>query len=148
LYPQEQPQLTSAGAPLRDEAAGEAGVDLGAVFDTLGSEGSDMHAPDAGPIMRKRHKGILGLPLEGELTVFGVASLLGIACTILAIVVGKYFVPYIFTAVVVGPVSWWLFWKRWKLWVKDRTFMQALSQVVSGADEQAGLTPNEKPLAD
>jgi len=134
-FPTTRPQPLAAVAAVRDEAAGEAGVDLGAVFDNLSEAGSDEQAPDAGRLLRKRHRGWLNLSLEAELALFGLLSLAGLACTILAIVVGKYFVPYIVAAVVVGPPSWWLFWRRWRLWTRGRTVLQALSQALSGEEE-------------
>lgn len=134
-YPLERPAAAKAQAPLRDESKGEFGVDLDAVFDSLGAAESDHLAHDAGALLRRRHRGLFRLSLEGELVVYGVFALVGVACTILAILVGKYFVPYIVAAVLVGPASWWLFWKRWRLWTKDRTLWQALSQVISGEEE-------------
>lgn len=86
---------------------------------------------------RRRHRGVFGLTLGGEVLLYAGLSLIGVACAILAVILGKYFWWWIAAAVVTGPPSWWRLWKRWGAWAAGRSFMVALADVFGLHDEQS-----------
>lgn len=86
---------------------------------------------------RWRYRGVFGLSLGGEVLFYGGLSIAGIACAILAAILGRYFWWWIAAAVIVGPVSWILFYRRWRRWSAGRTIMQALEDAFGLRDEQS-----------
>lgn len=127
----------TAQASLEDTVAD---VDLNEAFDALDSEletpvGVDAEVQEVFDAKWK-YRGAFGLSLGGEVLYYGGLSILGIACAILAIILGRYFWWWIAAAVVLGPIAWWKFWVRWKHWSAGRSVMQALGDVFDDGDRQ------------
>ncbi|RMH28641.1 MAG: hypothetical protein D6693_03605 [Planctomycetota bacterium] len=85
---------------------------------------------------RRQRRGLFGMTLGGEVLFYAAMSLIGVACAILAVILGKYFWWWIAAAVVTGPLSWWRLWKRWRTWSAGRSFMVALADVFGLHDER------------
>ena len=104
--------------PIEDQSA-EAGVDVQELF-----------------AARRRHQGVFGLALGGEVLLYFGLSILGVAFAILAVILGKYFWIWIVAAVLTGPISWWRLVDRWRRWAAGRSFMVALADVFGLHDEK------------
>lgn len=89
----------------------------------VGAVGSD---PDE--IRRIPQKGMFGWSIGREVLFWMFGSLAGLACAILAVIVGKHFVAYIVAAVLVGPYSWWRLYKAWPRWTQGRSWLQCLGE--------------------
>lgn len=89
---------------------------------------------------RWKYRGVFGLSLGGEVALYFGLSLIGIACAILAVILGRYFWWWIAAAVLLGPLSWWRFWQRWRRWTAGRSFLDALNDAfdMRDSDNAAG----------
>lgn len=121
-----------------------ADVDLSQVLDSVevaeeANVGVDADVKEVFEV-RWRYRGVFGLSLGGEVLLYFILSLVGIAFAILAVLLGKYFWWWIAAAVIVGPVSWVRFWKRWKRWSAGRTVMDALADSFGLRDEDGATS--------
>jgi DNA-directed RNA polymerase subunit RPC12/RpoP len=91
----------------------------------------------------RRHHGIFGLRLGGEVLLYGALSIVGIALAILAFILGKYFWWWIAAAVAIAPLSWWRFWHRWQTWSAGRSFMESLADVFGMREESEGAESSD-----
>ncbi len=134
--PELQDDTVTAHASLEDTVAD---VDLSQVLDAVevDAEQADELDPDLKEVfeVHRRYRGMFGLSLGGEVLLYFILSMLGVACVILAILLGKHFWWWIAAAVFVGPLSWWRFWQRWKRWSAGRTVMEALADSFGLRDE-------------
>lgn len=118
-----------------------ADVDLSQVLDSVEVEDDAPVGADADTDIKEifevrwRYRGVFGLSLGGEVLLYFILSLVGIAFAILAVLLGKYFWWWIAAAVLVGPISWWRFWKRWKRWSAGRGVLDCLADSFGLQDE-------------
>ena len=114
-------------------------VDLEQVFEDVVPEATE----DAGDAMRlklKSYRGVFGLSLTGEVVLYGVLSLVGLAFGLLCLVTlfwqnFEHFWPYVVGFVLVAPYSWLKLRSRWALFSQGRGIMRTLSETLGG--EQA-----------
>jgi len=113
-------------------------VELDEVFDTLDEGAETEEVVDIATLAARRRKtrGLFGLRLGGEVLLFGILSLIGLACAILAIIVGNYFWWYIVAAILIGPISWLKFWDRWRRWTAGRSWVDAVAEALGAGPEE------------
>ncbi len=117
-----------------------ADVELDEHFDEIESEADAADQPaeetEATEYVRIVKRGVFGWPMGGEVLFFGVLSLVGIACAILAVIVGKYFQAYIIAAVLIAPYSLFRFHRAWGFWSAGRPWLECLLSALGESDER------------
>lgn len=116
-------------------------VEIEEIFDHADvAEASELEQVQEAFRAYRPHRGAFGLSLGGEVIFYGVLSMIGLACAILAVIVGKYFWWYIVAAVLIGPFSWIRFAKRWKKWARGRSWLQVLSDLLERDEDETKQT--------
>jgi len=145
--PELQDDTMTAQASLEDTVAD---VELQEALDTIdtpsGAEKTESEAEqDVQELFAavRRHHGIFGLRLGGEVLLYGALSIVGVALAILAFFLWAYFEWLIAAALLIGPISWWRFWHRWQSWSAGRSVMEALADVFGLREEDEGAKSSD-----
>lgn len=144
--PAVEDETVTAAESLEDTVAD---VELDEALDDVDTGDADGGAPgsffgdEPGGVAIKRPRGVFGLTLGGEVILYAVGSLAGGACAILSVVTVvwrhyEYFWPYIVGAVLLGPLCWVRFYKRWGAWAGGRTWLECLSDVLGDEGGERG----------
>lgn len=87
--------------------------------------GDDTYSP---PVRMGR--GLFGLSVQGEFVFWSVMALLGLSMLIHAIITQFWW--YIALAVLIAPLSFWMFNRARRIWQGPRSFMKAVEQSLGG----------------
>jgi len=115
-----------------------ADVELGEHLDQMEAEeerGVTEKSDELVEYRRVPQKGIFGKPIGFEVALFGLLSLVGVVCAIMAAFLWKYWMWWIGLAVLIGPYSWYRLHRAWPRWMQGRSWFEIVGEMLGEHDE-------------
>ncbi|TVQ32490.1 MAG: hypothetical protein EA376_05600 [Phycisphaeraceae bacterium] len=93
-------------------------------------------------VRRIPQKGMFGWPIGREVFFWGVATVIGVALGILALLLHKYFIHYTIAFVIVFPYSAFRLRKAWPRWAQGRSWVECINDTLGVVDDNEGEDEN------